>query len=171
MAREARPTPAVRPVRAMARQRSARTLVVGASSTLEQLSSGQYALGGRRPQRVRSHRSPQRRRTPAGEDAVGRRDVPGVARARVGARRPGRRQWRRQGAAKLDSIFLDEGFGTPRPRLPRHRRRNTRDPRSDDRVVGIVTHVRDLAERVPVAIRSDEGAADVDRHPGRRLTR
>jgi exonuclease SbcC len=59
-----------------------------------------------------------------------------------------------EGAARLDSIFLDEGFGTLDE--------NTLDvvattlenlAARGDRMVGIVTHVPALAERVPVRFR------------------
>ena len=99
------------------------SLVDGASETLEQLSSNQYALGGRRRQRVRGDRPPQRRRAPLGQDALRRRDVPGVARALAGARRSGRRaRRRRRREARRD--LPRRRLRHARPRLSRHRRRN-----------------------------------------------
>ena len=86
------------------------TLVADASASLAELSGGQFELthaDGRVPRR-RPHR---RRRPPAGEDALGRGDVPGEPRAGAGAvvAAPGLAA---HGAARLESIFLDEGFGT-----------------------------------------------------------
>ena len=54
------------------------------------------------------------------------------------------------GAAKLDSIFLDEGFGTLDADSLDAVASALETLGSDDRMVGIVTHVRELAERVPV---------------------
>ena len=70
------------------------------------------------------------------------------------------------GAARLDSIFLDEGFGTldesnldvvasTLENLAIHR----------DRMVGVITHVPALAERVPVrfAVHRDQRTASISR--------
>jgi exonuclease SbcC len=70
------------------------------------------------------------------------------------------------GAARLDSIFLDEGFGTldesnldmvasTLENLASHR----------DRMVGVITHVPALAERVPVrfAVSRDQRTSTVTR--------
>jgi exonuclease SbcC len=70
------------------------------------------------------------------------------------------------GAARLDSIFLDEGFGTldeanleivasTLENLAAHR----------DRMVGVITHVPALAERVPVrfAVSRDQRTASISR--------
>jgi DNA repair protein SbcC/Rad50 len=74
-----------------------------------------------------------------------------------------------EGAARLDSIFLDEGFGT------------LDDANLDvvagtlenlagrgDRMVGVITHVPGLAERVPVrfAVRRDQRTARIEREAG-----
>jgi exonuclease SbcC len=70
------------------------------------------------------------------------------------------------GAARLDSIFLDEGFGTldesnldvvaaTLENLAMHR----------DRMVGVITHVPALAERVPVrfVVSRDQRTASISR--------
>jgi exonuclease SbcC len=54
------------------------------------------------------------------------------------------------GAAKLDAIFLDEGFGTLDAESLDTVAATLETLGRDGRMVGIVTHVRDLAERVPV---------------------
>ncbi len=54
------------------------------------------------------------------------------------------------GAAKLEAIFLDEGFGTLDPESLDTVATTIERLGSSGRMVGIVTHVRDLAQRVPV---------------------
>ncbi|MDQ3784171.1 MAG: SMC family ATPase [Actinomycetota bacterium] len=54
------------------------------------------------------------------------------------------------GAARLEAIFLDEGFGTLDSDTLDTVAATVENLASKDRMVGIVTHVRDLAERVPV---------------------
>src|SRR5690606_39940208 len=54
------------------------------------------------------------------------------------------------GAARLDSLFLDEGFGTLDPDTLDVVAAALDDLGARGRVVGIVTHVRELAERLPV---------------------
>jgi exonuclease SbcC len=54
------------------------------------------------------------------------------------------------GAAKLESIFLDEGFGTLDPETLATVADTIEALGNEERMVGIVTHVRELAERVPV---------------------
>ena len=85
-------------------------LVADASASLAELSGGQFELTHDR-RRVPRRRPRRRRLAPAGQDAVGRRDVPGQPGAGAGAVLaavgPGG-----GGAARLESIFLDEGFGT-----------------------------------------------------------
>jgi DNA repair protein SbcC/Rad50 len=54
------------------------------------------------------------------------------------------------GAARLESIFLDEGFGSLDLDTLETVAATIENLGADDRTVGIVTHVRDLAERMPV---------------------
>jgi DNA repair protein SbcC/Rad50 len=54
------------------------------------------------------------------------------------------------GAARLESIFLDEGFGTLDVETLDTVADTIEALGSDERMVGIVTHVRSLADRVPV---------------------
>lgn len=58
-----------------------------------------------------------------------------------------------QGAARLDGIFLDEGFGTLDPETLDTVAATVENLASGGRMVGIVTHVRELAERVPTRFR------------------
>jgi exonuclease SbcC len=55
-----------------------------------------------------------------------------------------------EGAPRLESIFLDEGFGTLDPETLDVVIEAIESLRSQDRTVGLVSHVPDLAERVPV---------------------
>jgi exonuclease SbcC len=54
------------------------------------------------------------------------------------------------GAARLESIFLDEGFGALDLDTLETVAATIENLGASDRTVGIVTHVRDLAERMPV---------------------
>jgi exonuclease SbcC len=57
------------------------------------------------------------------------------------------------GAAKLDAIFLDEGFGTLDPETLDTVAATVENLAAEGRMVGIVTHVRDLADRIPLQFR------------------
>jgi exonuclease SbcC len=57
------------------------------------------------------------------------------------------------GAARLDSIFLDEGFGTLDAETLEVVAATLEALAQGDRMVGVVTHVTELAERVPVRFR------------------
>jgi exonuclease SbcC len=57
------------------------------------------------------------------------------------------------GAPRLDSIFLDEGFGTLDPETLDVVATTLETLAQGDRMVGVVTHVTALAERVPVRFR------------------
>ena len=124
-------------------------LVLGASETLEQLSSNQYALAvdEHNEFEVIDHRNADDRRaakTLSGGETFQASLALALALAdQVGAMAAG-------GAAKLDSIFLDEGFGTLDADSLDAVASALETLGSDDRMVGIVTHVRELAERVPV---------------------
>ncbi len=124
-------------------------LVLGASETLELLSGNQYALAVNEGNEfeVIDHRNADDRRaakTLSGGETFQASLALALALAdQVGAMAAG-------GAAKLDSIFLDEGFGTLDADSLDAVASALETLGSDDRMVGIVTHVRELAERVPV---------------------
>jgi exonuclease SbcC len=70
------------------------------------------------------------------------------------------------GAARLDSIFLDEGFGTLDEATLDVVASTLENLAADgDRMVGVVTHVPALAERVPIrfAVRRDQRGSSVTR--------
>ncbi|MFN2614341.1 MAG: SbcC/MukB-like Walker B domain-containing protein, partial [Actinomycetota bacterium] len=60
-------------------------------------------------------------------------------------------------AVQLESIFLDEGFGTLDVETLETVATALETLSSTNRVVGIITHVRDLAERVPVRFEVRKG--------------
>ncbi len=62
------------------------------------------------------------------------------------------------GAARLDSIFLDEGFGTLDPETLEVVSATLETLAHGQRMVGVVTHVAALAERVPVRFRVSRDA-------------
>ena len=62
------------------------------------------------------------------------------------------------GAARLESIFLDEGFGTLDAETLDMVASTIENLGAEDRMVGIVTHVPELAARMPVQFRVTKGA-------------
>jgi exonuclease SbcC len=62
------------------------------------------------------------------------------------------------GAARLESIFLDEGFGTLDAETLETVATTIENLAAVDRMVGIVTHVPELAARMPVQFRVTKGA-------------
>jgi exonuclease SbcC len=55
-------------------------------------------------------------------------------------------------AATLESLFLDEGFGTLDPETLETVIDALEGLRSEDRMVGIITHVPELAQRIETRI-------------------
>jgi DNA repair protein SbcC/Rad50 len=72
------------------------------------------------------------------------------------------------GSARLESLFLDEGFGTLDPDTLDVVATALDELGARGRMVGIVTHVRELAERLPVRfeVRKVGGSAAVERVDG-----
>ncbi|MGH2747416.1 MAG: AAA family ATPase [Actinomycetota bacterium] len=70
-----------------------------------------------------------------------------------------------EGAARLEAIFLDEGFGTLDPEKLDVIASTVENLSTRGRMVGIVTHVKDLAERVPVQFKvtKDGRTSNVER--------
>jgi DNA repair protein SbcC/Rad50 len=69
------------------------------------------------------------------------------------------------GAARLEALFLDEGFGTLDPDTLDVVAGALDELGARGRMVGVVTHVRELAERLPVRfeVRKVGGSATVER--------
>lgn len=63
------------------------------------------------------------------------------------------------GAVRLESMFLDEGFGSLDPDTLETVATALEELGAQGRVVGIVTHVRELAERLPVRFEVRKGPA------------
>lgn len=63
-----------------------------------------------------------------------------------------------EGSARLESLFLDEGFGTLDPETLDTVAATVENLAASGRMVGIVTHVRELAERVPLQFRVTKDA-------------
>ncbi|MFP3900724.1 MAG: SbcC/MukB-like Walker B domain-containing protein, partial [Acidimicrobiia bacterium] len=72
------------------------------------------------------------------------------------------------GAARLDALFLDEGFGTLDAETLDVVATALDELGARGRMVGVVTHVRELAERLPVRfeVRKVGGSATVERVAG-----
>jgi DNA repair protein SbcC/Rad50 len=63
------------------------------------------------------------------------------------------------GSARLESIFLDEGFGTLDPATLDVVATTIEELGSAGRMVAVVTHLRELADRMPVRLEVTRGAA------------
>jgi exonuclease SbcC len=131
-------------------------LVDGATGTLYGLSGGAYSLclDDRREFAVVDHRNADERR-PVRTLSGGETFLASLALAlaladRVAALATG-------GGARLESLFLDEGFGTLDPETLDTVAAAIEQLQAGGRMVGIITHVRDLAERVPVRFEVSRG--------------
>ena len=132
-------------------------LMVGASDMLEQLSAGHYALAVNDANDfdVIDHRNADERRS-AKTLSGGETFQASLALALALADELGALAV--NGAARLESIFLDEGFGTLDADSLDVVAATLETLGSDGRMVGIATHVRELAERVPVRFEVIPGA-------------
>jgi exonuclease SbcC len=63
-----------------------------------------------------------------------------------------------QGSARLEAIFLDEGFGTLDPETLDTAEASIANLAARGRMVGVITHVRDLADRIPLQFRVTKDA-------------
>jgi DNA repair protein SbcC/Rad50 len=124
-------------------------LVRGASSILRELSSGAYslALDDTNQFLVLDHRNADEPRTVRSLSG-GERFLASLALALALAEHVA--ELAAEGAARLESLFLDEGFGTLDADTLDVVASALEELGSRGRMVGVVTHVRDLAERLPV---------------------
>ncbi|MEX1177200.1 MAG: SMC family ATPase [Nitriliruptor sp.] len=136
--------------------RALRRLVSGASDVLRELSSGAYslALDGANQFLVIDHRNADEPRTVKSLSG-GERFLASLALALSLADHVA--DLAADGAARLESLFLDEGFGTLDPDTLDVVAAALEELGARGRVVGIVTHVRDLAERLPVRFEVRKG--------------
>ena len=139
-------------------------LASGASEILRELSSGQYSLtlDGQRNFLVIDHRSADEQR-PARTLSGGETFLASLSLALTLAEHLG--QLAVGSEPRLESIFLDEGFGTLDPETLDTVAAAIEELGARGRNVGIVTHVRDLAERMPVRfeVQKGPGGSTVDR--------
>ena len=129
--------------------RALRLLVVGASGVMRELSSGAYslALDDINQFLVIDHRNADEPRTVRSLSG-GERFLASLALALALAEHVA--DLAADGAARLESLFLDEGFGTLDADTLDVVAAAIEELGSRGRMVGIVTHVADLAERLPV---------------------
>ena len=129
-----------------------RGLVAGASTLLDRLSGGQYALTTNADSellvvdRINADETRSVRSLSGGETFQASLALALALADRIA-------DLAADGAATLESIFLDEGFGTLDPDTLDIVASTIESLGSGERVVGIVTHVPALAERMPVRFR------------------
>jgi exonuclease SbcC len=133
-------------------------LAEGASVVLRELSSGQYSLAmdAHRNFTVIDHRSADERR-PARTLSGGETFLASLSLALTLADHLA--ALAADAEPRLESIFLDEGFGTLDPEALDTVAAAIEELGSRGRTVGLVTHVRDLAERLPIRFEVRRGPA------------
>jgi exonuclease SbcC len=125
-------------------------LISDASRTLQELSGGQYSFAFDEASRdflVVDHRNADERRsvrTLSGGETFQ------ASLALALALSDQLRELAADGAARLESIFLDEGFGSLDPDTLETVASTIETLAVGDRMVGLVTHVAELSDRVPV---------------------
>ncbi|MFN2555622.1 MAG: AAA family ATPase [Nitriliruptorales bacterium] len=144
--------------------RALRRLVTGASNILRELSSGAYslALDAGSSFQVVDHRNADEMRS-ARTLSGGETFLASLALALALADHVA--DLAAHGTARLDALFLDEGFGTLDADTLEVVTAAIEELGARGRMVGLVTHVRDLAERVPVRfeVRKAASVSTVDR--------
>ncbi len=144
--------------------RALRRLVVGASSILNDLSQGQYTLSldDHNVFQVIDHRNADEARS-ARTLSGGETFLASLALALALAEHVA--DLAAQGSARLDALFIDEGFGTLDADTLDTVATAIEELGSRGRMVGLVTHVQDLAERLPVRfqVRKSGNASSVER--------
>ncbi len=138
-------------------------LVQGANLRLDDLSSGAFSLElKKREFRVVDHRNADERRSvktlSGGETFL-------VSLALALALAEQLASMSAQNVARLESMFLDEGFGALDAETLDVVATVIHELGSDGRMIGLITHVKDLADQVPVRfeIRKGPGGATVER--------
>ena len=133
-------------------------LVTDASRVLQELSSGQYSFAFDETNRdflVVDHRNADERRS-VRTLSGGETFQAALALALALSDQLG--DLAANGAARLESIFLDEGFGTLDPDSLDVVASTIENLAVGDRMVGLVTHVAELSDRVPVRFVVAKGA-------------
>lgn len=139
-------------------------LVAGATEILRDLSNGQYALQVDENGTfyvADQHNAGERRsaRTLSGGETF----LASLSLALALADQLG--ELAAEGAAKLEAIFLDEGFGTLDPETLETVAATVENLAAGGRMVGVITHVRELAERIEVQfqVRKDVRTSTVEK--------
>jgi exonuclease SbcC len=136
-------------------QEAMAVLTVDASEILRQLTGGQFSLAfGETEFVVVDHTNADERR-PARTLSGGETFQASLALALALADQL--RTLAAEGAPRLDAIFLDEGFGTLDPETLDVVAATIENLGQSGRMVGIVTHVSELAARVPVRFKVSKG--------------
>ncbi|HYH52339.1 MAG TPA: SbcC/MukB-like Walker B domain-containing protein, partial [Acidimicrobiia bacterium] len=132
-------------------------LVAGASVILHELSSGAYSLAVDDDGEfaVIDHRNADERRS-AKTLSGGETFQASLALALALAEQLS--SLAAAGAARIETTFIDEGFGTLDEETLETVASTIEALGGDDRLVGVVTHVAALAERVPVRLEVSKGA-------------
>jgi DNA repair protein SbcC/Rad50 len=145
--------------------RALRVLVRGASTILRELSSGSYSLllDDASQFLVVDHRNADEPRTVRSLSG-GERFLASLSLALALAEHVA--ELAADGAARLESLFLDEGFGSLDADTLDVVAAAIEELGARGRMVGVVTHVRDLAERLPVRfeVRRGPTGSTVRRH-------
>ncbi|MFQ5738590.1 MAG: SbcC/MukB-like Walker B domain-containing protein, partial [Acidobacteriota bacterium] len=138
--------------------RAMKQLAAGASRILRELSTGQYSLtldkAGRDFLVVDHNNADELRlaRTLSGGETFLASFSLALALSEYVA------QLAASGAARLDAIFLDEGFGALDPDTLDTVAAAIENLGAQGRMVGLITHVRELAERIPVRYQVSKAA-------------
>ena len=138
-------------------------LTVDASEILRQLTGGQFSLAvGEKEFVVVDHANADERR-PARTLSGGETFQASLALALALSQQI--RNLAAEGAPRLDAIFLDEGFGTLDPETLDVVAATIENLGQSGRMVGVVTHVSELAARVPVrfVVRKGAGTSTVEK--------
>lgn len=144
--------------------RALEQLVHGATATLKELSSGAYslALTDTNEFEVIDHRNADERRSAktlsGGETFLASLSLALALSDHVAQLAAGQ-------TARLDALFLDEGFGTLDPDTLDTVAAAIEELGARGRMVGLITHVRDLADRIPVRyeVRKVGGSSTIER--------
>jgi exonuclease SbcC len=140
------------------------SLVARSTEILEQLSSGRFAMAvdDKKQFEVIDHANADERRL-ARTLSGGETFLASLALALALADRVA--ELSASGATQLEAIFLDEGFGTLDPATLDVVATAIEELGAAGRMVGVVSHVRELAERVPVRfeVRRTPDSATIDR--------